>query len=145
MMKAPPNNNYAPDVRVQTMPPPAAQAVDPNPAHRRATPRCNVELEVNLETDSNFYMGLTENISEGGLFVATHRYKPLGTLVTLSFRVPNRAEPITIKGEVRWLRPANGRNEVHPGMGIQFVDVGPDELAAIRAFIRKREPLFYED
>ena len=144
-MKAPPINNYAPDVRVQTRPPPSAPAVDPGPGHRRVTPRCDVELEVNLETDSNFYLGLTENISESGLFVATHRYKPLGTLVTLSFRVPNRPEPITFKGEVRWLRPANGRNEVHPGMGIQFVDLGPDELAAIRSFIREREPLFYED
>ncbi len=144
MMKAPPINNYAPDIRVQTVPP-AAQAVGAQPAHRRVNPRCDVELEVNLDTDSNFYLGLTENISEGGLFVATHRYKPLGTLVTLSFKVPNRPDPITVKGEVRWLRPANGHNEVHPGMGIQFVDIGPEEQAAIRSFIRKREPMFYED
>lgn len=143
MMKAPPSNDFAPDVRVRTVPPAAPAA--PQPAHRRAHQRCDVELEVNLDTDSNFYMGLTENISEGGLFVATHRYKPLGTSVTLSFKLPGREQPITIKGEVRWLRPSNGRNEVHPGMGIQFVDVGPDEQAAIRAFIRKREPLFYED
>lgn len=139
------NHNYAPDVRVQTMPPAAEQAVGLQGDQQRRFTRCDVELEVNLDSDSNFYMGLTENISEGGLFVATHRYKPLGTLVTLSFRVPNRPEPITLRGEVRWLRPANGRNEVHPGMGIQFVDVGPEELAAIRTFIRKREPLFYED
>lgn len=144
MMKAPPTNDFSPDVRVRTVPP-AAQAVDPQPVHRRAHTRCDVELEVNLDTDSNFYLGLTENISEGGLFVATHRYKPLGTPVTLSFKLPGREQPITIKGEVRWLRPSNGRNEVHPGMGIQFVDVGPEEHAAIRAFIRKREPLFYED
>lgn len=143
-MKAP-NHNYAPDVRVQTVPPAAEQAVGPQGGQQRRFMRCDVELEVNLDSDSNFYMGLTENISEGGLFVATHRYKPLGTLVTLSFRVPNRPDSITLRGEVRWLRPANGRNEVHPGMGIQFVDVGPEELAAIRMFIRKREPLFYED
>jgi uncharacterized protein (TIGR02266 family) len=143
-MKAP-DHTYAPDVRVQTVPPAAEQAVGPQGGKQRRFTRCDVELEVNLDSDSNFYMGLTENISEGGLFVATHRYKPLGTLVTLSFRVPNRPDPITVRGEVRWLRPANGHNEVHPGMGIQFVDVGPEELGAIRTFIRKREPLFYED
>jgi len=44
---------------------PAAEA-------RRAHVRHDVELEVSLESESNFYMGLTENLSEGGLFIAIH-------------------------------------------------------------------------
>ena len=35
-------------------------------AHRRLA----LELEVTLQSDSNFYIGLTENLSDGGIFVA---------------------------------------------------------------------------
>ena len=45
--------------------------VRPRPDLRRTSPRFDVELEVSLASESNFYVGLTENISAGGLFVAT--------------------------------------------------------------------------
>ena len=57
------------------------------PADARAYRRLCLELEVTLESDSNFYMGLTENLSDGGIFVATHAIQPIGTIVALTLRI----------------------------------------------------------
>src|SRR6187401_2236411 len=35
------------------------------------SPRMEVRLVVSIESDSNFYAGFTENLSESGVFVAT--------------------------------------------------------------------------
>ncbi len=39
--------------------------------HVRASERFDLEVKVDLESDHNFYTGLTQNISAGGLFIAT--------------------------------------------------------------------------
>ncbi|HEU5076246.1 MAG TPA: hypothetical protein VFU02_18765, partial [Polyangiaceae bacterium] len=38
----------------------------------RIDPRAAVELDVSLGSDHNFYAGFVENLSAGGVFVATH-------------------------------------------------------------------------
>ena len=51
-------------------------SASPGSSDLRRYPRHDVELEVTMESESNFYMGLTENLSEGGIFIATHMLKP---------------------------------------------------------------------
>ena len=41
----------------------------------RAAERFDLEVKVDLESDHNFYTGLTQNISAGGLFIATHHLR----------------------------------------------------------------------
>jgi hypothetical protein len=38
---------------------------------QRAAARVHVDAEVSLVSESNFFVGLTRNLSNGGLFVAT--------------------------------------------------------------------------
>lgn len=121
---------------------PASQHVDP--AERRATPRKALQVEVGFATDSNFYAGFTEDISEGGLFVATIMLQPVGSRISLTFGLPDGSEIMTT-GVVRWLRdPRNDHDDCVPGMGVQFDDLSADELALIREFISLREPIFFE-
>ena len=51
--------------------------------HVRASERFDLEVKVDLESDHNFYTGLTQNISAGGLFIAEtvnpHRISSLKT------------------------------------------------------------------
>ena len=126
-------------------------------AERRVKPRYDVRLTVTLVGDHNFYVGLTENISEGGLFVQTQRTLPIGATLQLEFSLPTSSAPITVTGVVRWARSANAVAKEHdnfasggdeafkPGMGIQFVDVSDAALRAITKFIGIRHPDFYAD
>ena len=61
------------------------------------------------------------------------------------FTLPGREEPLRVRGRVQWVREYSDRNnEVPPGVGIQFVEPTEEVLAAVRSFIGKREPGFYE-
>ncbi len=112
---------------------------------RRAHPRHDVELDVSLESESNFYMGLTENLSEGGLFIATHVIKPMGTKVEVSFKLPHVPEPIKAVGVVRWIRQYSETSDTSPGIGVRFEEISPREVEQIREFLAARAPLFYDE
>jgi uncharacterized protein (TIGR02266 family) len=112
---------------------------------RRAFERHDVELEVTLESESNFYLGLTENLSEGGLFIATHMLRPLGTPVAVTLKLPNAPEPIVAHGTVRWIRQYSATSDTDPGMGVRFEQLTPEQTNVIRNFLGARAPLFHDE
>ncbi|MEM6955551.1 MAG: TIGR02266 family protein [Myxococcota bacterium] len=115
------------------------------PANRRTAERVNVAVEVGVYSDSNFYTGFTEDVSEGGLFVATYELLPIGTEMELEFGLPGGAE-FKLTGVVRWLRdPILSDDGPFPGMGVQFINLTPDDKVLIQEFVQSREPLFYAD
>ena len=63
-----------------------------NPAERRTAPRIELEIEVGLETEHNFYTGLTQDISSGGIFVATPLSYRVGEKMVVRFTLPGRQE-----------------------------------------------------
>lgn len=116
----------------------------PGTDNRRA-PRIGVALDVSFQSDHNFYAGLTENISEGGIFIATHLLKPIGSIIEISIFLPESAKEVRGKGEVRWVRPPNEANDFPPGMGIRFVELAPGSLDAINEFLHRRDPMFFDE
>src|SRR4051812_7020419 len=92
----------------------------------RAQPRAAVYANVDMTSEHNFWSGLTMNMSEGGLFVATHNIVAAGTTLLLNIRLPFEPDPIVVLAQVRWLRPYNsGQDDVPPGLGLQFIDAEP--------------------
>lgn len=126
----------------------AASPVEESPVPSstdRAAPRHRIELEVSIFSDSNFYAGFTENLSAGGVFVATYVLRPIGSRMTLEILVPGRTEPLRLAGVVRWLRPPSANEDLWPGMGVAFDALSAEEEASIRAFLGEREPMFFDD
>jgi uncharacterized protein (TIGR02266 family) len=102
-------------------------------------------VEVNLESEHNFYTGFTENISTGGLFIATRDLLPIGTQTQMTFSLSGSSQLITLV-EVRWHRLEQASDEnISPGMGVRFLDLTPEQQASINAFIDQRETLFFLD
>jgi uncharacterized protein (TIGR02266 family) len=100
-----------------------------------------VELEMGFASDSNFYVGFTENLSVSGVFVATYAAKPIGSRIGVSLTLPS-GETIKTNGVVRWQRAPSEAG--WPGMGVQFDGISPEDEAKIRTFLSLREPLFYD-
>jgi uncharacterized protein (TIGR02266 family) len=115
------------------------------PASDRSDPRHRVELEVNICSDSNFYAGFTENVSAGGVFVATYMIRPLGSRMMLEIVLPDRAEPLRLRGVVRWLRLPDANHDLWPGMGVEFQGMTSDDEQEVRRFLEHREPMFFDD
>ncbi len=140
---------HAAPARPAMSPPPLPAAVPPplphtRPEERRTAPRAELVADVSLYSETNFWNGWSEDLSEGGLFVATYDLRPLGTQFDLRFELPTGHE-VRTRGEVRWHRGAREGSDAQPGMGIRFLDLAPADLAVIRSFVKHRSPLFFDD
>ncbi len=116
-----------------------------HPNHRRQHARYKVELDVSLGSDHNFYVGFVENMSAGGVFIATHMLRAVGEIFDLAIHIPSSDAMITGTGEVRWVREYSERSNVPPGMGVRFIHLEPGSLEAIEQFLARREPIFYDE
>ena len=103
-------------------------------------------VEVNVASEHNFFLGFSENISEGGLFIATHHLMPIGTVIDVTMSAPPHLPTTTVPCEVRWIRDVDEMtSDCGPGMGLAFRELPPDVHAAIHAFIaHAREALFVD-
>ena len=111
----------------------------------RLNQRAPLEIEVTLESEHNFYCGITNDISEGGVFVATYQPPEVGEIVELELQLPSAGRSFRVLGEVRWLRePRASCDGCPPGCGLRFVDLGADAQAAIADFVRERDTVLYE-
>ncbi|MBD90709.1 MAG: hypothetical protein CL940_10250 [Deltaproteobacteria bacterium] len=109
----------------------------------RQNTRIDLGVEVNLESEHNFYTGFTENISTGGLFIATRDMLPIGTRIHMTFTLGGGSE-ISANVEVRWHRLEQaGSDGLSPGIGVRFLDLTPEQQSAVNEFIAQRETLFY--
>ncbi len=123
-----------------SLPPPSVRGSAP-PSQRRS-PRRSCELELEFTEDTHFYAGLTQDISQGGVFVATYRLLPVGSRLALSFVLPGGTE-IRASGEVKWLRESACSGE-RPGMGVAFSELSEDAILAIHRFCSERPPLYMD-
>lgn len=127
-----------------------AQPAAPHPAtaeerqswtDTRAVHRVILEIEVGISSQASSFVGLTENLSTNGVFVATYATPPIGAAVEIALLFGD-ADKLTIRGVVRWLREAT--TDGWPGMGVQFEGVSAGDEAKIRKFLSQRDPLFYD-
>jgi uncharacterized protein (TIGR02266 family) len=100
------------------------------PVERRVHPRRSLRTRVVFEDefgDGLFYV-YSEDVSLGGIFLASDIPVRLGTLLFLSFVLPGHRRPIRVIGEV--VRRQATAAAPEGGMGIRFV--GLSELARRR-------------
>ena len=124
-----------------------AKAAPNQQQHVRASERFDLEVKVDLESDHNFYTGLTQNISAGGLFIATHHLRRIGDRISLKFQLPGIDKPVQVDTEVRWIRENSAltRADGATGMGVRFINLSPETTTAIQQFLATRDSLYYDD
>ena len=104
--------------------PPVSERSDPPVSERRIYERVDVEWSVDCETEQTFLYASITNISEMGIFVATHEPLEVGTRLTLRFALPGEESPFTLLGQVQWVNPIRMlSSNPNPGMGIRFIDL----------------------
>ena len=123
----------------------AEAAAEKTEVARRAYDRAALKTQVSLNSESNFYTGLLNNISEGGIFAATFNLLPLGTQVDLEFSLPDGGDAIRVVAEVRWIREYDPLHDAHPGMGLRFVSLADEVRERIERFVAQRDTIFYDD
>ena len=112
---------------------------------RRTTPRRQIEVDIGIHSGTNFFTGFSQDISSGGLFVATYDVLPIGAKINVNFQLPD-GPVLSLDGTVRWVREYNETvPDVEPGMGIQFEDISAEGSVAINRFMEQNQPIFYDN
>ncbi len=125
-------------IRMSSMPPKMDK--DTAPPHL-----VDVNTMLNMNTDHQFYNGFSENIEEGGIFVATFDPKEVGAKVVVNFKLPG-GHAVTAQGVVQFVREYNQMTpETAPGMGVRFTALMRDDKEAIESYLQQRAPMFYDD
>ncbi len=108
---------------------------------KRIFDRSPLMLKVRYKRANDFLADYTENISKGGLFIATEESFELGSMVEFEVSFPGLLDPIAIKGEVKWCRQSPDGEE-RPGIGVQFLpeSLGEGQLATLVTRIGKSQP-----
>jgi uncharacterized protein (TIGR02266 family) len=127
---------------------PAAEPVAAKPASAKAVaaataPRDKLEANLGATTESNFFVGFSGEIAEGGVFIATYATFAVGSLVEVLCTLPGNFQ-FTVQGVVRFVRdPMDMDSE--PGIGVRFDHLSNEHRELILRFVRKRPPLFYDE
>lgn len=107
------------------------------------------ELSVELDdaSESNLYVGLSGDIAEGGIFVATYAPRAVGERLQVVCTMVDRLLAVQCVVEVAWViecRPELvGVGDHVTGMGLRFLGLSPKDLATFDNFVDAREPLIY--
>ena len=118
-----------------------------DPTNAREFERHSVSARVTMGSEHNFYTGFTQDVSSGGLFLATNELREIGDIIEFGLQLGEGKTEIQLRGEVRWVREANDwTTDVPPGMGIKFLELDPRVAEKIDAFIQStRDAIFYDD
>ena len=112
----------------------------PSGEERRGDPRTRLTLKVDYPSVEGFLQDYTINISRGGTMLRTHRHLQMGDWVELVLSFPGLLEPISLKGEVRWVR-LEGIEEQTVGVAFDFTDPSVrDRLETMVQALRDGDP-----
>ena len=110
---------------------------------RRREQRAPIELKVEYKRLNTFFYDYTKNISKGGTFIKTEKPLGIGTIFLFKLVIPAHAEPLALRGEVRWIvkegepLPPQAPPGHEPGMGIKFVYDDAAQRRSLESFVGK--------
>lgn len=82
---------------------------------------------------------LTEDVSLKGIKVISDEFFPIDTLLKIELSLTELYEPLHLQGTVKWIR-SHGDDLYE--IGIEFVDVSPDQTRALVEHMYKYEEEF---
>jgi uncharacterized protein (TIGR02266 family) len=100
----------------------------PDEVNRRNGPRVALGIPVAYRFGNTIAAAVTLNISRCGLAVRTTSPLQKGVVVRARFRLPKGRRDIDAESKVAW-------SDKGVGMGLEFLNLGPDDQAAITEFV----------
>ncbi len=106
--------------------------------------RLKMKAKVTVRSQTNFFMGFSENISEGGVFISTFSPPAIGEKITVDIPLGEGDKSTAALGIVRWHRTQADGSAT--GCGVQFLELTDLAKRAIEDLIRalRKEPLFVD-
>ncbi len=104
---------------------------------KRKKPRHPVILKVDYRDVNKFFTDFAENLSSGGMFIATRRPLPPGTTIMVEFMLPDTSVKVKTRAEVVWTRKSTMSLSHKRGMGIKFTDLTEEDKKKIDFMVQR--------
>lgn len=105
---------------------------------KRGAPRVDVSLPLRCGSDlRNLRPGRILNLNIGGAFISTDKLFPVNTIFTTEFSFSGSDHTLCCKGRVAWVNHPEWikTTKLPAGMGVQFLDLAPEDAEALRNFL----------
>ena len=109
-------------------------ANDDGPSKREHL-RSSLMLKVEYKSTTEFINDYTENISAGGVFIATSATFSSGEVIDFIISFPGLLDPINIRGEIIWTRQASENDPA--GIGVRFLMEESPDRDLLQSLIKK--------
>ncbi len=108
----------------------------------RRAQRVAAAFRVRYRSVDELVVALTQDLSRGGLFMRTERYLPTNAIVRVHLELPDGGGEIPVICRVAFVRSRDESAAIGKpaGMGVEFLDLGPERLAQLERFVAARVP-----
>jgi uncharacterized protein (TIGR02266 family) len=106
---------------------------------RRLHHRADMILKVDYQNIEEFIADFSENVSQGGLFIATDQAFTRGTELDFEVSFPGLLDPLLMKGVVKWCR-STPNEEGAAGIGVQFLPEQSPGRSTLRNILSDSPP-----
>ncbi len=111
------------------------------PEKPRPEERFELYHRVSFTSEEEFLTEYTENLSRGGMYVATEKQLEPGTVIKASIDLPGLNEPVQVEGKIAYCLEGgnaeeNGRNR---GVGVQFMNLTLEARSRLNQYISRLE------
>ncbi len=107
--------------------------------------RRQFDIQIGVASDHRFFIGLSANISAGGLFIATDEHLKKGDRLDVKFSIPGSTHVFQKPAVVCWTRPFGDDGERNrAGAGVKLEDLSEDEARILNAFLNVSDPIFFD-
>lgn len=105
------------------------------PSIERRRLRIPCRVDVCLFHAGTAHAGVSEDISLGGMFVATGRSFSSGDELRLSFMLPGSDSCIEVRGRIAWVNRGGGASKagMKAGVGIEFLEITGPGIPLVRS------------
>jgi len=115
---------------------------DDNSTVERSSKRLKSELRVYYgPSQQTILSGFSVDLSTGGLYLQTEFPLHVDDSLVLIFSLSSQGRSVSCKARVAWSNSESDsrKQELPPGVGLQFVDLPLEDLMLISTFIEKYE------
>jgi uncharacterized protein (TIGR02266 family) len=100
--------------------------------------RVPIQLLVDYKSDGNYLFDFCKDMGTGGVFIETTKPQKTGSVLDLTFTIPDSKETLKTTGRVIWSQPVmSDRPDIVPGMGIQFENFSAAARKTLDAFVER--------
>jgi type IV pilus assembly protein PilZ len=104
----------------------------------RADHRVPIQLLVDYKAEGHYLFDFCRDLGTGGVFIETQQPLGAGAELDLTFTIPDSKETLRTKAKVVWSQsPIAGRNDINPGMGVQFTQFNDAQRKKLDDFVSR--------